>query len=124
VEQQKRTFEKIGFRHALNGILAAIKKEHNLKIHLMAATVVFAAGFVLQVSATEWLFLVVAISLVWISEFFNTAIEELCDLISSEHDPRLGSIKDIASGAVLLAAIFAAAIGLIVFVPKLVRLTF
>lgn len=122
MKQTKNVFEKIGFRHALNGILAAIKDEYNLKIHLVAAISVVTFGLILKVSLTEWLFLVVAIALVLVAEFFNTAIEKLCNQISTESHPQLGLIKDIAAGAVLVAAILAAVVGLIIFIPNILRL--
>ena len=122
--KKKSTLEKIGFRYAWNGIVAALKKEHNLKIHLVAATFVGLAGFVLEVSLTEWLFLIVAIMAVLVAELFNTAIEALGDMVSTNQDPNIGFAKDAAAGAVLVAAIFAAIIGLIIFTPKVVSLFF
>lgn len=118
--KKKSTLKKIGFRYAWKGIGAALKKEHNLKIHLIAATFVALAGFVLEVSLTEWLFLMVAIMVVLVAELFNTAIEALADMISTNQDPNIGFAKDAAAGAVLVAAILALIIGLVIFVPKVV----
>lgn len=118
--KKKSALEKIGFRVAGNGIKTALKNELNLKIHLIAAAFVALAGFALEVSSTEWLFLIVAIMAVLVAELFNTAIEALGDVISTNRDPNIGFAKDAAAGAVLVAAIFAAITGLIIFVPKVV----
>ncbi len=122
--KKKNTLEKIGFRYAWNGIAGALKKEHNLKVHLIAAIFVVLAGFGLKVSLTEWLFLIVAIMAVLVAELFNTAIEALGDVVSTNQDPNIGFAKDAAAGAVLITAIFSAITGLIIFSPKVVHLFF
>jgi diacylglycerol kinase (ATP) len=62
---------------------------------------------------------IISIGLVFAAEAFNTAIELLVDKISPDYDEKAGLIKDVAAGAVLFTAIAAAAVGIIVFVPKL-----
>ncbi len=119
--QKKNTFEKIGFRFAWKGILTTVAQEYNLKIHLIVAALVVVTGLILEVSLTEWLFLVVAIMSVLVAELFNTAIETLCDIVSTKQEPSIGFVKDVAAGAVLVAAIFATIIGVIIFVPKVVH---
>ena len=77
-------------------------------------------GFIfwgLDVNRQDWLWLVLAITLVWISEAINTAIEYLCDVVSSEFSHSAKLAKDIAAAAVLIAAIAAVIIGVIVFIP-------
>jgi diacylglycerol kinase (ATP) len=110
------------FRHAIRGIVIVIRTQPNAWIHLVATIAVIIAGKLLNVSRGEWLALVVAIGLVWTAEALNTAIEFLADEISLERRDRLGYAKDAGAGAVLLAAILAAIIGLIVFVPHLLAL--
>jgi diacylglycerol kinase (ATP) len=110
------------FRYALAGIKAAFWTEMNMRIHLAAALMVLAVGFVLRVTATEWCFLVLCIGLVWAAELFNTALEALVNLVSPVQHPLAGKVKDLAAGAVLMTALMAAVIGLIIFVPYLARL--
>ncbi len=70
-----------------------------------------------EVTRTEWCILIFCIGLVWMAETFNTALETITDLVSPEQNLLAGKTKDLAAGAVLLAAITAAVIGLIIFVP-------
>ena len=109
------------FRHALNGIVVVIRREPNALIHLMATIVVIALGFYEALSPTEWCVIVLAIGLVWVAEAFNTAIEFLGDEISSEKRTGIGFAKDVAAGAVLLAAICSLVLGLLVFVPHFLK---
>jgi diacylglycerol kinase (ATP) len=110
------------FRHAIRGILLVIRTQHNAWIHLVATIAVLIAGKLLDVTRAEWLALVFAIGLVWTAEALNTALEFLADEVSLERRERLGSAKDAGAGAVLLASITAAIIGLLVFVPHLLAL--
>jgi len=77
------------------------------------------AGFLFQVTAVEWMLLVFAITIVFIAEALNTAIELLCDFISPDYQELIKKTKDVAAGAVLIAAIGAAVTGLIIFLPYL-----
>lgn len=110
------------FRFAIAGIGHVIKSENNFRFHLFATFCVLIAAFFLKISQTEWLFIILAIGMVLIAEAFNSAIEKLVDLASPQKQPLAGWIKDVAAGAVLLAAIAAAIIGLVVFVPYILRL--
>ena len=112
------------FGFAFKGIGYALKTQHNIWIHCILAIAAIAFGFWLEISQTEWLFVIFAIGFVLVSELFNTAIEVLVDLISPENNPKAGLTKDIAAGAVLVSAITAALIGLFIFVPKIIDLCF
>lgn len=112
------------FGYAFKGIAYALKSEHNIWIHCVLAIVAIALGFFLEIKRLEWLFIILSIGLVFIAELFNTAIEALVDLVSPEHNPKAGRVKDIAAGAVLFAAITAALIGLFVFGPKIIDLCY
>ena len=107
------------FRYAFHGIYLTLKSQHNAWIHIAITIIVMIAGWTFGVSSTEWCFLIFAIGFVLSAEAFNTAIEELTDLVSPEQNPKAGIIKDVAAGAVLIAAIVAAIIGLIIFLPKI-----
>jgi len=106
------------FGYALEGLKSFFKTQHNAWIHVVAAVVVITAGILFHLSLKEWIALSFAIALVFISELFNTAIEFLCDKVSTEIDPKIKLVKDISAAAVLIAAIVAVVIGAIVFVPK------
>ncbi len=88
-----------------------------MHLHVLASVIVFVMAYRFEVSRMEWCLLVFCVGLVWMAEIFNTAIETLTDLVSPEQHFLAGKTKDLAAGAVLMAAITAAAIGLIIFVP-------
>lgn len=112
------------FKYAFNGIKIILRNEHNVWIHTAIATVVVLFGFWLQLSKSEWLFVIFAIGLVLISEGFNTAIEHLSDAVSESYNQKLKWAKDIGAGSVLLAAICSAIIGLLIFIPHLIEKLF
>ena len=107
------------FRHAFNGILLFIKSERNAKIHFMATVIAIGIGLYFQLNPTEWLWILLAISLVWIAEMANTAIEELCDKLSPEISSEIKKVKDISAGFVLIASLFALAVGTTIFASYL-----
>jgi diacylglycerol kinase (ATP) len=110
-------------KYAINGISLIITTQHNAWIHFAMTVLVVALGFLLKVSAIEWMMLVLAIVSVWVAEGLNTAIEHLGDSVSpEEYHPLVGKSKDVAAGAVLISSIGAAIIGSIVFVPKILTL--
>jgi diacylglycerol kinase len=84
--------------------------------------VVVAASIYFRLSAEEWRWVILAIALVWLAEAFNTAVERLGDAITFEHNDYLKFAKDVAAGAVLVAAVTALLIGLTIFVPRLISL--
>jgi diacylglycerol kinase (ATP) len=118
---KKRLFS---FTFAFKGILHFLKTQHNAWIHAGITLLVMIFGFWLKVSLTEWLFLVFAIGFVFVAEMFNTALELLVDLVSPDFHALAGKTKDVAAGAVLVAAITAALVGIIIFLPKLWGLFF
>jgi len=105
------------FIPALKGIWFAIRTERNMRIHLTAGIAVIALGFSFNISRTEWLWLTSAMFAVWVTELLNTAIEQLTNLASPEWNPLAGKAKDLAAGAVLMAAIYAVLTGIGVFFP-------
>ena len=110
------------FRYAIAGIAEMVRSQANLKIHLMAAVAVISAGCYFDLPPTEWCVVAFAITSVLAAEGFNTALEYLTDLVSPEYHPLAGKAKDVAAGAVLLTAIGASAVGLLVFLPKILAL--
>jgi diacylglycerol kinase len=106
------------FKYAFHGIAHALRTQPNLWIHAAAAIAVIIAGFYFGISRMEWLAVVFAIGFVICAELVNTAIELFVDMVSPERQEKAGRVKDIAAGAVLIAALTALTIGLFVFVPK------
>ena len=109
------------FGYAFSGIINVLKKQHNFRIHVVIAIAVIIAGFWFEISIAEWLFLIFAIGFVLSAEMFNSAIEVLVDMISPGFDEKAGLAKDIAAGAVLVAAVTAAVIGLLIFIPYILK---
>ena len=121
-DQKKRFAIKArarSFRYAFRGLMLVFLHQHNFRIHVTAALAAILLGIIFKISSTEWMFIIAAIGLVFTAETFNTAIEEMTDLVSPQQNNKAGNIKDIAAGAVLLAAFTALAIGLVIFIPKL-----
>jgi diacylglycerol kinase (ATP) len=110
------------FGHALRGIGKMLTTQPNARVHLAATAGVLGLSAWLRISLAEWRWVLLAIVLVWVAEAFNTALEELADALRPELDPGIGRAKDIAAGAVLLAALGSGVIGLAVFAPHLLYL--
>lgn len=107
------------FRYAFRGIRFYLSSGKNVNIHLLATAVVVVFGYWLRITFQDWLLLLLFISLVHIAEAINTAIENIVDLISPQQHPLAGKAKDIAAGAVLLAAIAAVIAAGFIFLPYL-----
>ncbi|HEX8312948.1 MAG TPA: diacylglycerol kinase family protein [Chthoniobacteraceae bacterium] len=110
------------FRDAARGLGVHFASQANARIQAGATVLAIGLGFVLGLTAMEWTAIVLAIGLVWVAETLNTALEFLVDFVSPEIREEAGRVKDISAGAVLLAAITAAAVGTIIFGRKLLTL--
>ncbi|MGT2784442.1 diacylglycerol kinase family protein [Streptococcus merionis] len=110
---------------AITGLLTAFKEERNMRKHGVSAVLVVLLGLLFQVSAIEWLFLLLAVSLVIAFEIVNSAIENVVDLASDYHFSMLAKhAKDMAAGAVLFVSGYALLTGAIIFLPKVWNLLF
>lgn len=107
------------FRCAAEGVSFVLRTERNMRIHFIAAAAVLVVAALLGVDSVGLSCLVMAISLVLISELANTALELVCDMISTTREPRIKTVKDIAAGAVLVSAAAAFAVGVAVLGPRL-----
>ena len=107
------------FGYAFHGLAVCFRTQANARLHAIATVLVIALGLALKLAAWEWCAVVLSMASVWAAECFNTALEGVVDLVSPERRPLAGRSKDLAAGAVLAAAIGAAAVGAIVFLPKL-----
>lgn len=110
----------ISFKHAFEGIGVAFRTQPNFRIHLLAATSVLAAGYFYNLSPTEWLILILTMAMVIITELINTAIEATVDLLTDQHHHYAKVAKDVAAGAVLLAAATSIIVGAFIFLPKII----
>ena len=106
------------FKFAFRGLWLLMKTEASIKSQLVLGILISIVGFVMDLSATEWLFQTLSIAMILTAESLNTAIEKLCDFVNPDYDKRIGFIKDISAGAVTVAALFAVIIGLIIYLPK------
>ncbi len=103
------------FIYAGRGIKIFFKSTHNSWIHVTLCIIAIILGFYFHITQTEWMMLVLASGLVFVSEAFNTAIEIDIDLTSPEYHPFAKNAKDVAAGAVLISAITALVIGVLIF---------
>ena len=104
---------------AFEGVIHVLRTERNMRIHFALATAVLILAFSYGVTKLELMALLVAISFVLIAEMVNTAIEATIDLATTSFDPLAKMAKDIAAGAVLIAAVNAVVIGYLVFADRL-----
>ncbi|MFC4558849.1 diacylglycerol kinase family protein [Virgibacillus kekensis] len=107
----------IGFSFAWNGLKEVTRTERNFRIHVIVAVLVVAAGLLSQLNRLEWAIIILTIGLVLVAEITNTAVEKMMDYVKPDIHPLAKTIKDIAAGAVLLAAIIAVIVGLTIFGP-------
>ncbi len=107
------------FRYAIHGVVLTVQSQHNAWIHLAVSLAVVAIGFYVDLALQGWLWLITAITLVWAMEALNTAVERLADAAVPEIHPLIAQAKDAAAGAVLIAVLGAALIGLLVLGPPL-----
>lgn len=105
------------FGYAMSGIIRVIKEERNIKIHICAAVIVFALASYFQFSRNDWLVLLLIITIVISLELVNSAVEAVVDLVSPDFHPLAKKAKDVAAGAVLVAAIVSVIIGFLLFFP-------
>lgn len=109
------------FGFAIRGVGIMLRSQQNAWIHAAASVAIVVAGVLFGLSRTEWCWIVLAIVAVWTAEALNTALEFLTDVASPEFHPIAGHAKDVAAGAVLIAAIGAAIIGALVLGPHVQR---
>lgn len=111
------------FYHAFNGLALGFRRQRNVRIHTFLGLSVFALAFYLKVDTWQWIALSVSIGFVFFAEFVNTAIEHMVD-IQANYRYHLSAryAKDTAAAAVLVAAITAAIVGAIIFLPRLCSL--
>ena len=103
------------FEYAFHGIRSFFLSTPNAWIHLVITALVIGASFYFHLSLIEWIAVIYCIGLVFTAEALNTAVEEWVDSMEPNFNEKAGRVKDIAAGAVLIAAIVAAIIGILIF---------
>lgn len=112
-----RVLKKFGF--AVKGLKIAIKTDNSFKIHFIFVLPVVVSGILLKFGRFEWIVIVLSIGLVLVAELFNTSIEYLVKMFTSEYHELAEKLLDISAGAVLMSAVTALIMGLIVYIPYL-----
>lgn len=110
------------FGPAIRGVKFLFQSERNAIIHLCVLIPVIAAGIYLHLSNTEWMFIALSAGSVLCMEAINTSIEHLMNFIHPDYHSKVGIIKDVAAGAVLLSVLAAVVVGVIIFSPAIVLL--
>lgn len=107
------------FNRAIDGLVFCFRTQRNIRIHSLVTILVLGLSLGLHLTKTEFLFVFLAIVLVLVTETINTAIEAAIDLFTHQYHPLAAVAKDVAAGAVLLAAVNALVTAYFVFFPKL-----
>ena len=110
------------FGHAFRGLKVLVQTQHNARIHTVATILVVAAGALARISPTDWALIVLALVCVWATEALNTSVEFLIDRLAPELHPVAARAKDVAAGAVLIAAIGSLFVGALVFGPHVFQM--
>ena len=110
------------FKFARRGLIRVFLCERSFRLQLLCFVLTVIAGFIFRISGTEWIFIVLAGSLVLVTEMINTALEYVVDLVTEEYKILAEHIKNISAGAVLVSSLLAVVVGLIIFVPYLLEL--
>lgn len=105
-------------KYAREGLHEAIKNEPNFRFHLLVAVLACIAGWLFNLSTTEWVVLILVIAAVLVLELINTALETLVDIVSPAIRKKAKVAKDVMAAAVLVASLAAVVVGLVLFGPK------
>jgi len=109
-------------RHAIGGIRVVFVSEQSFRIQLLASIAVLLLGAFVQVQAYQWIVLILLIGSVLVLELINSIFERIVDAFKPRIHPIVKDIKDIMAGAVLIASIVAAIVGIVIFYPYLQEL--
>ncbi|MEH7353193.1 diacylglycerol kinase family protein [Neobacillus drentensis] len=123
MDSQDKSFPLMSsFSFAFSGILLALRKERNMRIHFISSIIVLLVSFYFSITKIEWVFILFAIGGMFALELLNTAIERVVDLVTAEYHPLAKQAKDLAAGAVLIYAALSVVIGIVIFLPYVLNL--
>ncbi|WP_239749187.1 diacylglycerol kinase family protein [Mammaliicoccus sp. H-M34] len=108
------------FKFPLAGLITILKKDRNFILHLVFAIIVIIVSLILNLNQNEWLWIILAIFSVLITEILNTSVEYVVDMYTDKYHALAKHAKDTAALAVLMSSIMAAIIGIIIFLPKII----
>lgn len=112
------------FKNAFRGIAVGIRGQNSFAVHLPVAILVVLLGAICQIDTLPFCCLLLCIALVITAELFNSSIEWLASVVTDQEDSRIRNALDIASGAVLVATLFATVVGLIILLPAVIETFF
>jgi diacylglycerol kinase (ATP) len=121
--ERRRTTLFRSFDHAFQGLVYSVRHQRNMRIHFAVAVVVLVASVFLDVSRLELVVVCVTIAFVLMAELINTAVEAVVDIVTDEFDPRAKAAKDVAAGAVLVAAINSLVVAYLVLADRLAHVS-
>jgi len=107
------------FKYAFKGAFYLLRTEASIKVQVFCALAVCILGFYFEITTIEWCIQLLAIALVLAVEGLNSAIEKIADFVHPDYHKKIGIIKDVSAGAVTFAAVIAAVIGFIIYIPYL-----
>ena len=110
------------FMHAMRGLLYAFVHEQNFRIELFCAIAVCGCAYFFNISKIEWFVIIINIATVLSAELFNTAIENLCNMVHKETHGSIKIIKDVSAAAVVITALCAFVCGCIIFIPHFLNI--
>ncbi len=110
------------FSYAIRGLQYAFVHEQNFRIEAFCAAAVIGCAFIFNISKIEWFVVLLNIAAVLMAELFNTAIENICNMIHKTTHPTIKIIKDVSAAAVIITAFVALACGCIIFIPYFLKL--
>lgn len=111
------------FNSAFQGLIYAVKHQRNMRIHLVVAVGVLVGGGFLGLTKLEMIAVLVAVMFVLVTELINSAVEAVVDMLTDQYDPRAKAAKDLAAGAVLVAAVNALVVAYLVLADRLTEPT-
>ena len=117
--QYKKTKFTKKLQNAFNGVKIGFWEENNIKTQLLILFLVLSVSFYFKISKIEFLVLILTSAIVFLAEYLNTSLENLCDHVTTEEHYQIKRVKDISAGSVLVVATFALLVGIIIFSPYL-----
>jgi len=107
------------FQFAFDGLRDILTTEHNAIVHSVFTVLALLLSFWLKISWMEFILIILVISLVWITESFNTVLEIVIDIVSPQYSDAARRAKDIAAAGVLISAVVSFIVGMMIFIPTL-----
>jgi diacylglycerol kinase (ATP) len=121
--ERRRTTLLQSFNYAFQGLVNAVRCQRNMRIHLAIGVVVLIVSIFLNLSRLELVVVFAAIAFVLAMELVNSAVEAVVDIVSDEFDPRAKAAKDLAAGAVLVAAVNALVVAYLILADRLAHVS-